>query len=73
MFTDQTHRYRYYQETREGLYSGTTFIFSYSLASLPLNAITCLIASRILHEMTGLTETTDWLLTFSVMLTLYLL
>ncbi|CAG7721166.1 unnamed protein product, partial [Allacma fusca] len=22
--TYQTHRYRYYQETREGLYSGTT-------------------------------------------------
>jgi hypothetical protein len=71
--TFEQHRIRYYQESRNGHYGGPTFLFSYSLASLPYALITCLIGSRIAFELTGLASTTDWLLYFCVLFACYCL
>lgn len=41
-------RMRYYQEKREGLYSGATFLTAYALLSLPLSFISTVISISIL-------------------------
>ena len=43
-------RTRYYQESREGLYSGPTFLLSYFISSIPVSAITSFLASLILFR-----------------------
>jgi len=43
-------RTRYYQEAREGIYSGPTFLLSYLTASLPLTALSTCLASILLFR-----------------------
>jgi len=43
-------RTRYYQEAREGIYSGPLFLLSYLLASLPISAFSTLISALILFK-----------------------
>jgi len=43
-------RTRYYQEAREGIYSGPTFLVSHLVASLPLSLLTSLSAALILFK-----------------------
>jgi hypothetical protein len=43
-------RTRYYQEAREAVYSGPTFLLSYLLSSLPITAITTCAAALILFR-----------------------
>ena len=43
-------RTRYYQESREGLYSGPTFLLSYFISSIPVSAIASFLASLILFR-----------------------
>ena len=43
-------RTRYYQEAREGIYSGPTFLLSYLASSLPLTAMSTLLASILLFR-----------------------
>jgi len=44
------HRKIYYQESRNGLYSGPLFITAHTIANLPYDIITCLIGSWIIFE-----------------------
>jgi len=43
-------RTRYYQESREGIYSGPTFLVAHLLASLPISALSTAVASLILFR-----------------------
>ena len=47
-------RTRYYQEAREGVYTGPTFLLSQLLASLPLSAFTTCLSAFIIFR--GLRE-----------------
>ncbi|KAJ8687851.1 hypothetical protein QAD02_023646, partial [Eretmocerus hayati] len=53
-------RARYYQESREGLYGGASFVSSYALLSLPLSLISSLMSLGILVPVLEL-EPVNWL------------
>ncbi|KAF4523910.1 hypothetical protein B566_EDAN013623 [Ephemera danica] len=66
-------RTRYYQERREGLYSGPQLVFTSTLFNLPLSAIAVAASAAILLQATGLgTELRTWLILAGAMWTCYL-
>ncbi|XP_037093116.1 ATP-binding cassette sub-family G member 5-like [Pollicipes pollicipes] len=71
-------RTRYYQESREGVYSGASFVFCQTLSSLPLSALSVCAAASIIFWGLGLGDrysTTDalwqWFLFFTVLWACY--
>ncbi|KAG5881664.1 hypothetical protein JTB14_010235 [Gonioctena quinquepunctata] len=46
-----TYRTRYFQESQEGLYGGTLFLFTYNLVSIPFSFISTAAASAIIYSL----------------------
>jgi hypothetical protein len=50
IYTVSSERTRYYQEAREGIYSGPTFILGQLVSNLPISAFSTLLSSLIIFR-----------------------
>ncbi|KAL1512895.1 hypothetical protein ABEB36_002399 [Hypothenemus hampei] len=62
------YRTRYFQESQEGLYGGTIFLFTYNIVSIPFSFVSCLAAGAIIYPIIGTFENPLEYLYFSLVL-----